>query len=770
MLPRPRRSAAAHPPLPGAGPGHDRAARVLGWLGVAAWVLLSAGGAAVLASLAPEGTVSGAVAGVAVGGMFSLLIVRLLCGIIVWPTRRIGLLLLAGGVLLWAAGSTTLTVGTGSETTFPSPSEIIFLAAYAGIAASLLRDVPARAAAAASTWLEVIVIGGGAGALAGGLLVTPLAPAFGRQGVPLLVALLYPLLDVVLIVLVGGQIVLRQRPRSAATAELLVALLLLMAGDTSLVVNLSEGTYSYGMVPGLLWVAGFVLLVDSACRPPSPWGLAGLGRVSGGVGVVFAAGIAVVVLVFQPAGEARVWVVTPAVVTLVSAGARLLLALREARFAAEAFRLSQTDDLTGLANRRGLMARVRAELATTTPWSVMLVDLDGFKEINDSLGHAAGDLLLRTMATRLEFLVPPNALAARLSADEFGLMLPGMSPDAAAHFGRDVLSALAKPVRIDGLELAVGGSVGVAGVRPDDEPGSVLRRADVALFQAKERRGSVAIYDPERDEFSRHRLRLAAELRDGIASGQLELWYQPQIAAGTWEVCGVEALVRWRHPSDGLLAPGSFLPTARRAGLMAALSEVVVRQVIADARRWQDRGCSFVVAVNIAPPELLSGPVLARLFHDAASAGLPPNSIVVEVTEDSFMAEPDRARAMIDDIRRHDHQVAIDDYGTGFSSLAYLCELPVNEVKIDRSFVAQLLTDHRTHMIVATTNAMAHGLGLRTVAEGVEDAETAEALVRLGFDVLQGFHFAAPMPAQELTAWVTRWTAEHVERSGIMRS
>lgn len=400
MLPRPRRSAAAHPPLPGAGPGHDRAARVLGWLGVAAWVLLSAGGAAVLASLAPEGTVSGAVAGVAVGGMFSLLIVRLLCGIIVWPTRRIGLLLLAGGVLLWAAGSTTLTVGTGSETTFPSPSEIIFLAAYAGIAASLLRDVPARAAAAASTWLEVIVIGGGAGALAGGLLVTPLAPAFGRQGVPLLVALLYPLLDVVLIVLVGGQIVLRQRPRSAATAELLVALLLLMAADTSLVVNLSEGTYSYGMVPGLLWVAGFVLLVDSVCRPPSPWGVAGLGRVSGGVGVVFAAGIAVVVLVFQPAGEARVWVVAPAVVTLVSAGARLLLALREARFAAEAFRLAQTDDLTGLANRRGLMARVRAELATTAPWSLMLVDLDGFKEINDSLGHAAGDLLLRTMATR----------------------------------------------------------------------------------------------------------------------------------------------------------------------------------------------------------------------------------------------------------------------------------------------------------------------------------------------------------------------------------
>lgn len=392
----------------------------------------------------------------------------------------------------------------------------------------------------------------------------------------------------------------------------------------------------------------------------------------------------------------------------------------------------------------------------------MLVDLDGFKEINDSLGHTAGDSLLRTMAARLQFVSPPEALVARLSADEFGLVLPGQDETTASAFGEEVLDALRKPVRVDGLELAVSGSIGLASRHTEDaEPSAVLRRADVALNLAKDRRNTISVYDPDRDEYSRQRLRVAAELREGIASGQLEIWYQPQIKSATLEVCGVEALVRWRHPADGLIPPGVFLPVARRSGLMASLSEVVVRQVIRDTRMWQTNGLRFTVAVNIAPPELLSGPVLARLFHDAASSALDPGSIVIEVTEDSFIAEPGRARAVIDDIRKHGHQVSIDDYGTGFSSLAYLRELPVSELKIDRTFIGDLF-DVRNQLIVASTQQMAQGLGLRTVAEGVEDAETARTLIDLWIDVLQGYHFAKPMPLDEVTEWVSSWDAGQV--------
>src|SRR4051794_14830526 len=220
----------------------------------------------------------------------------------------------------------------------------------------------------------------------------------------------------------------------------------------------------------------------------------------------------------------------------------------------------------------------------------------------------------------------------------------------------------------------------------------------------------------------------------------------------------MEALVRWQHPREGLLSPIAFLPDARRSGLMTALSEAVLDLVLADARRWADDGFRFRVALNCAPPELLGGRLLPRLFAGLEALGLPGERLLIEVTEDSFLSEPERARDVLHQLRAHRVQAAIDDYGTGFSSLAYLRDLPVQELKMDRSFVASMGTDERSRMIVSTTTEMAHALGLRMVAEGIEDAATAESLVALGVDVLQGYHLARPMPAEDVASWVRRWT------------
>jgi EAL domain-containing protein (putative c-di-GMP-specific phosphodiesterase class I) len=324
-----------------------------------------------------------------------------------------------------------------------------------------------------------------------------------------------------------------------------------------------------------------------------------------------------------------------------------------------------------------------------------------------------------------------------------------------------VRQVLLAPMQMDNLDLAIGASIGIT-VSAEGDTGAtdLLRRADIAMYEAKESRSGALLYDTSQDGFSRQRLRRGEELRHAIASGELVLWYQPQVDALTRKVIAMEALVRWQHPQEGLLSPITFLSEARRAGLMPALSDVVMRMVVADAQAFVAAGFDFRVAMNCAPPELLGGQLLPRLYEALERAGLPGDIVLIEVTEDSFLSDPERARDALHDLRAHDVQASIDDYGTGFSSLAYLRDLPVQELKIDRSFVATLTTDERTRLIVETTTQMAHAMGMRVVAEGVEDGQTASELVAMQVDVLQGYHIAAPMPAQEIGAWMRRWATQ----------
>ncbi len=691
---------------------------------------------------------------------FAILLVRLICAAIVaTPRRRGALLVLIGAIALWAAGASYVNTDKLTDPTqFPAPGEWLFLASYIGMAAYLVLDERRRMSRALATWLDVVMVCGGTGCLAAIGLLMPVATAFGTSGLPLLLALLYPLIDVVLALVVIGQVVLRLRPDLRAAAMTCAGFVLLAYADGRFVASQASSSYNFSAVSDVIWGAGFALIVGSACRAGIVT-LAAVPRRQGSVALICAAAAALVVLTLRPSDGLGPYVAIPAVLTLVAAGGRLVLALREAKHAADALALSETDELTMLPNRRSVRVRLDQGPIDGQPMALMLLDMDGFKEINDTLGHAAGDKVLQLSAYRIRDLLPPDVMLARLGGDEFAVVIANDDEIELLESARRVLDTLSEPLTVDGIEIAPRASIGVAVWAESDADGTdLLRRADVAMYQAKLTRSGIALYDAHRDDFSRPRLQLAEELRKGIADGQLVLWYQPQIDAQTRKVGGLEALVRWQHPKRGLLSPAEFLPAARRAGLMSMLTDETARQAVADTKRLRADGLEQRVAINCAPPELLSGVFLTRLYKTLAEADVPGSAFVVEVTEDSFLADPERAREVLFEMREHDLQIAIDDYGTGFSSLSYLRDLPVQELKIDRSFVATMLADPRGRMIVLSTVQMARGLGLRTVAEGVEDAATAIDLIEMGVDVLQGYHMSRPMPLTDVAGWIADWS------------
>jgi diguanylate cyclase (GGDEF)-like protein len=736
-------------------------------LGILTWVLLPVGvGTVLLMTRKDDGVVKDTTPVVLMAIWFALVLARLVVTAVADSRRRRSLIVLAASIALWAAASAGLNAGGADSTEFPAPGEWLFLLSYLGMAAFLMLDGGrgrGRGRLQLTTWLDAAVVCGGTACLAGAVLLTPVALGFGQTGLPLLTALLYPLIDIVLALLVVGQVVLRLRRLSWRTWALIGGFLAFAVADSSFVANLSVGTYQFGSLLYLAWGLGFVLVASAACLPREEV-LAGPPRRQRPRVLLGAASVALAVLVARPSRAFDWYLTLPAVLTLVAAGGRLVLALREARGAAEAYRLARTDDLTELPNRRAVLARLDEGLAEGEPLALMLLDLDGFKEINDTLGHAAGDAVLEQAAARMCRSFDDDVLIARLGGDEFALVLDDDDPIRLLETAQQVREVLLAPTRIDGLELAMNASVGIT-VREDGDAKStdLLRRADVAMYQAKVTRAGALLYDPSRDDFSRQRLRLAEDLRRGIADGQLVVWYQPQVDARTGEVLGVEALVRWSHPRQGLLPPALFLPGARRSGLMLALSEAVMGLVLQDARQWSAHGMQMRVAMNFAPTELLGGILLPRLFEAVDASGLPGESVVVEVTEESFLADPARARSVLEEIRRHGVQIAIDDYGTGFSSLSYLRDLPVQELKMDRSFVSTVIGDERSRMIVASTNQMARALGLRMVAEGVEDEATSLELRSMGVDVLQGYHVARPMPPAQVEGWVERWRLQQTQ-------
>lgn len=697
---------------------------------------------------------------------FPLLLLRLAVASRLFATRRVALLLLLAAVLAWSLGSMSVNAASLEEQTqFPAPGEWLFLLSYVGIAGYLMLDVDRKQLRPSRGWLDIAIICGGTLCLASLLLVTPIRMISHQDGLPLLLALLYPLADTALVLVVLAQALLQARTDRRQSLLLGAAFVCLAIADSGFALHASAQTYDFDVLSNALWGGAFAFLVAAACRPEQTT-IRVIPKAAGTAMMVAAGGVALAVLTVRPDDTLALYTVPPAVLTMAAVAARMVLALRDANRATEAFALSQTDDLTKLPNRRAVRARLQERLAAGDPLALMLLDLDGFKEINDALGHHAGDVVLRFVAVRMREAVEPGVLVARLGGDEFAILLDTDDELALMETAQQVLAELAKPILVDGIEICPSGSIGITVVHASDsgennesDIGEVLRRADVAMYQAKSSRTGAALYDAQLDEFSRSRLALAEELRKGIAEDQIEVWYQPQVDAATMQVHAVEALVRWRHPTQGLLSPFAFLPAARRAGLMGALSDRIAWIAVRDQQRLHAAGLDVRVAINCAPPELLSHTFVPRLYASLEEFAVPADRMVLEVTEDSFLADPQRAREILLDLTAHGVQVSIDDYGTGFSSLTYLRNLPIHELKIDRSLVRGVAEDERTRMIVASTIQLAHALDMRTVAEGVEEVNDLTELVRQGIDTLQGYHLAKPMPLEEVLQWVREWTS-----------
>ena len=736
-------------------------------LGPVYWLVIVVG--AVLTQLlpgGPDGRPVRTAMTASLGVFFVLLLTRLVLAAVQQRGRRFALLALAVGVALWATGAAIVFSNqavVGVE--FPARGEIFYLASYLGIATFLFRDVSRRGVPSIEIVLEAAVVCGAAVCLAAVAVVTPLATTFQRGALPLLVSVLYPVIDVGLVVIVIAQVMLGLRLPSLRSFALALGFVGLAVGDTAFVLTLDRGIYTSSIALDVIWAAGLALIVGAACLPPVVTEAAKERRYSV-VALPAAAALAVAILVLNPGGSISGYLTAASVLTLAAAGARMLLALREAQEAAESRRLSLTDEMTGLPNRRALLAAADERLRTGAPTGFLLLDIDAFKDVNDSMGHTVGDEVLRVLAYRMRLAVGDEVLVARLGGDEFALLARTDDATRLIPLARSVRDTLSEPMRVDDITLAITASIGIALARSTDSSTELLRRADIAMYEAKASPAGVVLFDASLDGASRARLRRGDDLRHAIAQGEIGVMYQPQVSAVDGRVVGVEALVRWQHPELGLLTPGAFLSDARRSGLMPEVSAIVLHHVLVDARRWCDDGFAFRVAMKCGPPELVGGPLLPRLFAEVGAAGLPEDTLVLEVLEDSFVAEPELAFRAIRELRAHHVQVAIDDYGIGYSSLAYLRDIPVQELKMDRSFIATVVTDERSRLIVRTTARMAHAFGFRMVAHGVGDAEIARAVVPLGVDVLQGYHVARPMPAEEVAPWI-RSRAAGAEKSGV---
>jgi diguanylate cyclase (GGDEF)-like protein len=417
------------------------------------------------------------------------------------------------------------------------------------------------------------------------------------------------------------------------------------------------------------------------------------------------------------------------------------------------------DPLTGLPNRQWLLERTWTALDDAerigARTALVLIDLDRFRSVNDTLGHLAGDRLLLQTADRLGLALPRGAEAARLGGDEFAVLLPvADSTTSATRIARGLVAALGSPLDLDGLTLVLEASAGVA-VFPDHalDAEGLLRRADVAMYQAKRDRTGVEVYESKRDSNTPDRLGLLADLRRALDAHEVELHYQPKVRFDG-QVAGLEALVRWVHPERGKVPPDEFIAIAETSGLMPHLTEYVLETALAQVARWRAQGLFVPVAVNVSPRDVHSpgfaGSVAARL----ARHGVPAGALQLEITEHVLLEDPQRAADTLAGLTGHGVKMSLDDFGTGYSSLVHLKRLPVSELKIDRSFVARLAVDAEDAEIVRCTIDLAHSLGLLVVAEGVEDDETWERLRDLCCDAVQGWLVAAAMPPEETTAWL----------------
>jgi diguanylate cyclase len=754
-----------HPRRPRASAARDRDG--LGWLPLTAYGLLSLLLAGYLASLivrSPDQS-SPVLDGWSVGGFEVAL--SFLCFARAFSRHRERLVPIVFGAALlsWALGDFLLTAFTSGEDTTASPSlpDVFYIGfyplAYVAIVQLMRRGVGRLSV---TTWLDGGVAGLGAAALCASFALNALLHATGGDPASVAINLAYPVGDLLLLALViGGSAILPSR-RNAYWVLLATACAVNAAGDTFNLFHDSAGSSHIGtIVDGVAWPAAILLMSLSVWLSPVDrhrstqqhmpgFLLPGLGAASG-LAVLFAG---TVHRVDPPA-------LGLAIATLVMVGVRLVLSVRGLRrLTEERHRQALTDELTGLGNRRRLLqlfdeffGQQRRAAGAENRLAFLFIDLNHFKEVNDAFGHAAGDDLLKQLGPRLKGALRTSDTLVRIGGDELGVVLTDTDVDHATAVAHRVAAKLEEPFVVGNVRVRVGASIGIA-VAPLHATDSVglMRCADVAMYRAKASDSIMQTYAHDIDGGG-NRLRLVEDLRHAIQEGQFVMHYQPQIDLQSGHVCAVEALLRWPHPTRGFVPPLDFLPLAEEAGLMPSLTAWVLARALEQCAEWRREAEDVAVAVNISASNLLDPSFIDQVRDLLAYHQLPPSALILEITETTVLGDFDRCQRVIAELRALGLDTSIDDFGAGFTSLAYLGRLAVRELKLDRTFITQLTSeqDGSDTALVRATIELGHALGLRVVAEGIEDRATLELLARAGCDLAQGYYISRPMPAADIS-------------------
>ncbi|MGY1739124.1 MULTISPECIES: putative bifunctional diguanylate cyclase/phosphodiesterase [unclassified Blastococcus] len=667
---------------------------------------------------------------------------------------------------LSAVGNALRVLAAGVDGNGPSSplADLISLCGYLTLYVFVVGVIKARVPRFhPSMWLDGLITALGSLSIGIALLLGPyLIPEAGQEAVPA-IELTSPTITVVLLAMLAavGSILGMRMDR---TLVLVITGLTFVAASDLVYFTLSvRGDYVDGGPLELGWLTGVVFAALSAATAvdrPAPVDR-GASRIGWRLLAVPLACIAASLFVLgsgwtHPIPPVCAWL---AIACVVAGIARIAVTFHEVRGFHQVKRESRTDELTGLPNRRALLEAAQDAVVTATaarPAALLLLDLDGFKEVNDSLGHSAGDELLRQIGPRLRRALRADDLLARLGGDEFAVLLPAADTQRAQALAERLRALLLEPFMVTGIRLHVGVSVGVATTpAPATTVQELLHCADVAMYSAKAAREGVHVYvpDPITGTSGSDRLRTMEELRVALQGDELVVFLQPQMDLRDGSIVGAEALVRWNHPTRGLLSPAHLLPAAEQAGLLRPLTDRVLELALAATTRWwNDR--HVPVSVNLSAANVTDLDLPEKVAAALHRHGLPTEALTLELVEDTLMADPERGRAVLADLRELGVRTSIDDYGTGYSSLAYLRHLPADELKIDRSLTADVDRDPRAAAIVRHTVALAHDLGLHLVAEGVETASTSAALARLGCDVAQGYGIARPMPVEDFLGWL----------------